>query len=131
MAGGIGVTADRSADEEARLDVEIGARVRALRVAARLSQPQLAQSLGITFQQLQKYETGANRIAASRLVRIAAALEVSPAILLGDGLAPNESGFDDPEVLALVRAFRRVDNHRLRERVLELVRAMGLPQGGT
>jgi transcriptional regulator with XRE-family HTH domain len=58
------------------VDVHVGRRVRARRVLAGMSQTALADELGLTFQQLQKYESGANRIAASRLYRTAIVLEV-------------------------------------------------------
>ena len=66
------------------IDVAVGARVRTRRRATGFSQTQLAQSLGITFQQVQKYERGANRVSASMLVRIAAKLETSVAALVGE-----------------------------------------------
>ena len=71
------------------IDVAVGARVRIRRRWLGLSQTQLAQALGITFQQVQKYERGANRVSASMLVKIAAKLETSVAALVGeDGGAP-------------------------------------------
>jgi transcriptional regulator with XRE-family HTH domain len=56
-------------------DVEIGLKIRALRVAKRVSQTTLADGLGLTFQQVQKYEKGANRVSASRLQKIAGMLD--------------------------------------------------------
>lgn len=64
------------------IDVQIGKRIRAKRLSKGMSQEKLADLLGVTFQQVQKYEKGVNRVAASRLIYIGRALEVSPASLL-------------------------------------------------
>jgi transcriptional regulator with XRE-family HTH domain len=69
------------------IDIAVGARIRTRRRATGFSQTQLAESLGITFQQVQKYERGANRVSASMLVRIAAKLETSVAALVGEETA--------------------------------------------
>ena len=66
------------------LDVLVGSRVRAARTACGMSQAALADRLGITFQQVQKYERGANRISASKLIEIARAVGLAPAELLRD-----------------------------------------------
>ena len=74
------------------IDVGVGARVRIRRRWLGFSQTQLANALGITFQQVQKYERGSNRISASMLVKIAAKLETTVAALVGeDGQAPVEA----------------------------------------
>ena len=74
------------------IDVAVGARVRIRRRWLGFSQTQLANALGITFQQVQKYERGANRVSASMLVKIAAKLETTVAALVGeDGQAPVEA----------------------------------------
>jgi transcriptional regulator with XRE-family HTH domain len=64
-------------------DVEVGRLVRALRMARGLSQTELGNQIGVTFQQVQKYESGANRISIGRLTRIARLLGVSVTYLLG------------------------------------------------
>ena len=64
-------------------DREVGLRVRTLRLSRRMSQNDIGQRLGITFQQIQKYENGANRIGAGRLQRIAEIFEVPVAALFG------------------------------------------------
>jgi transcriptional regulator with XRE-family HTH domain len=69
------------------IDVLVGLKIRELRRGRRMSQASLGQKLGITFQQIQKYERGANRISASMLVRAADAFEVPPASLLPDSTA--------------------------------------------
>jgi transcriptional regulator with XRE-family HTH domain len=66
-----------------KVDVEVGARIRELRTTAGLSQTALAEQLGVTFQQVQKYEKGANRVSSGRLTRIAEFLQVPVTTLLG------------------------------------------------
>jgi transcriptional regulator with XRE-family HTH domain len=66
------------------IDVEVGARIRARRTTLGVSQTALAKSLGLTFQQVQKYEKGANRVSASTLVRVARELRVTVAFLVGE-----------------------------------------------
>ncbi len=84
-------TADAMRSPDA-IDVYVGQRVRAQRVAIGMSQEKLADALGLTFQQVQKYEKGTNRISCSKLVQIAKALRVHPAFffegLPEDGSAP-------------------------------------------
>jgi len=66
------------------LDVEVGRKVRALRLNKNMSQERLAEALGLTFQQVQKYERGTNRISAGRLQRIAKILDVQTSIFFPD-----------------------------------------------
>lgn len=80
------------------IDVEIGARIRTFRLARRLTQSDLARAIGRTFQQIQKYENGSNRIAASTLIKIAQALETSPRELL----SPDSIGNEPPLPLELL-----------------------------
>lgn len=70
------------------IDVEVGQRLRALRLAKNISQMSLAEAAGVTFQQIQKYEQGKNRISASMMCRLAQKLEISPAELF----PPQECG---------------------------------------
>lgn len=73
------MTEERSPDP---IDIEVGQRVRAFRLAKKLSQKGLADACGISFQQVQKYERGANRVSASMMCRIGAVLDIDPADLL-------------------------------------------------
>ena len=76
------------------IDVYVGSRVRARRMGLRISQAQIGKTLGVTFQQVQKYENGANRIGSSNLYKLSQALEVDVSFFF-DGLAsakPNKSG---------------------------------------
>lgn len=82
------------------IDAKIGARVRLRRKALHISQGALAEALGVSFQQVQKYERGANRISGSTLVRAASALGTSVADLVGEG--PSGDVVDD-QVTALLR----------------------------
>src|SRR3954469_12919070 len=68
-------------------DAEVGRRVRSRRLECRLSQTQLAEKIGVTFQQVQKYEKGVNRIGAGRLQRIGEALDVPITFFFGTGEA--------------------------------------------
>ncbi len=118
------------------IDRHVGARVRMRRLMVGLSQSKLAESLSVTFQQVQKYEKGANRIGASRLQQLARVLDVPPSFFFegAPGVTPSGVGFnEDPgnafvvdflstaEGLQLNRAFSAIKDARLRKTVIELV----------
>lgn len=124
------------------VDIHVGARVRLRRRFCRMTQDQLAQALGTTFQQVQKYEKGANRICAGRLWRAAQALDV-PVAYFFDGLAPGSESplastneaqrrpedpetalVEDDEVTELARSYRRLTNPDERQAVLTLLRGL-------
>jgi len=120
------------------VDAHVGSRVRLRRMMLGMSQEQLASSLGLTFQQVQKYERGMNRIGSSRLYHIAKALQV-PVSFFYEGL-PDTAGGDDrpptddidkimefllsPEGFALSNAFMKVRDRGTRRRLVDLVRAL-------
>lgn len=114
------------------IDKKLGARVRTRRREIGMSQERLADLLGVTFQQVQKYERGVNRIAASRLYDIAKALETPIGRFFDNmGRAPRASEADDltdalstPGAGDLLRAYAAIRSPRLRRRVMDLVRAM-------
>jgi transcriptional regulator with XRE-family HTH domain len=123
------------------VDLHVGARVRMRRRLRGVSQEKLADSLGLTFQQVQKYERGANRISASKLYEIAAALQTpvayffeglaDPADLSSSSIAPDGSSEQvvhdflmTTEGLELAGLFPRLRRGRLRRRFLDLVRAI-------
>ena len=81
------------------VDVHVGARVRTRRMSIGMSQQKLGEALGITFQQIQKYEKGTNRVSCSMLVGIAAALKTSPAWFFEDLDVP--TGGIDRDIAAL------------------------------
>jgi transcriptional regulator with XRE-family HTH domain len=121
------------------VDLHVGARIRLRRRMQGVSQEKLAEALGLTFQQVQKYERGANRVSASKLYEIASALR-SPVSYFFDGLAdpaaeeslaaaPSQEGtvhafLMTAEGLELARLFPRVTRGPVRRSVLDLLRAV-------
>jgi len=121
------------------VDLHVGARIRLRRRMQGVSQEKLADALGLTFQQVQKYERGANRVSASKLYEIAAALR-APVSYFFDGLAdptgdegrdpsPSEEGLVHAflmttEGLELAKLFPRIGRGPVRRRVLDLLRAI-------
>jgi transcriptional regulator with XRE-family HTH domain len=121
-------------------DRHVGSRVRMRRIMLGMSQEQLAEALGITYQQVQKNEKGANRIGASRLQQISQILQVPVAFFfegVPNALAPHDSSgsalsmaeiddfVSDLDGLRLMRAFMRIDNADLRRRIVMLVQEIG------
>ena len=117
-------------------DVHVGQRVRARRRQLGLSQERLAEALGLTFQQVQKYERGANRISASKLWDTAGFLNVTISYFF-DGLpaASSAEGVSEPEAspfvqdmlldrdgVELATAFTRIARRRMKRRIVDLVR---------
>ena len=113
--------------EDVEIDQHIGQRVRERRIVLGLSQSALADGLGITFQQLQKYEKGHNRIAAGRLYGCAQLLDVPPEYFF-EGLEGFDTGTPDKtrsdEALKLARAYYRIDDPAQRQHVRKLVQAI-------
>jgi transcriptional regulator with XRE-family HTH domain len=122
------------------IDRHVGSRVRMRRMLAGVSQEKLGEGLGLTFQQVQKYEKGTNRISASRLQQISKMLGV-PVAFFFDG-APNDdtigNGFAEAstttyvadflatsEGVQLTKAFVRIKNPRVRRRIVDLVESLG------
>jgi len=114
-------------------DAEIGQRVRALRLQRGLSQTELGQLISVTFQQVQKYEKGANRISAGRLQRIAEVLGVPVAFFFAAPAADKETsgggadhgGFLQTEgALRLARAYARIKEPGIRLQLLRLTEAI-------
>src|SRR5580698_9771315 len=120
------------------IDVHVGLQVRLRRKELKISQEKLAEALGLTFQQVQKYERGANRISASKLYEIARALRVSIAWFfegLSDPTAEPVDGAEEGETapfahnflmsqegVDLANLFPRLPQRRVRRRLVELVR---------
>ena len=119
------------------IDKHVGSRVRMRRMMLSMSQEKLGDALGLTFQQVQKYEKGTNRIGASRLQQISNILQVPVAFFFegapslsttpGDGMkeAPSPAYVSDflatSEGLALTKAFMRIKEAKLRRRIVDLV----------
>ena len=124
----------RSATE---VDVLVGARVRIRRKVLGISQAQLAQAVQLTFQQVQKYERGINRVSASKLYVIAQTLDVPIAYFFEDLPSPCQDGmpFESDGELAkylmtpggpeLLRAFSLIDQPVLRSRIIALLAHLG------
>jgi transcriptional regulator with XRE-family HTH domain len=122
------------------IDIHVGLQVRLRRKELKISQEKLAETLGLTFQQVQKYERGANRISASKLYEIARTLRVPMGWFfegLSDPAEGRENGEDPAETTAfahnflltqegidLANLFPKVQHRRIRRRLVELVRAM-------
>ena len=120
-------------------DIHVGSRVRLRRMVIGMSQDALGRKLGLTFQQIQKYEKGANRIGAGRLKQLSEILEVPVQFFFDDldgaasvdGFAEDGAG-DDPfmsllhsqEGVQLCRYYSEIDDPKVRKRVLELVRSI-------
>ena len=112
---------------EIEIDQHIGQRVRERRIVLGLSQSDVADGLGISFQQFQRYETGFTRIAAGRLYGCAELLGVAPAYFF-EGLEGSKSGTPDrtrsDEALKLARAYYSIDDPAQRLHVRNLIRAI-------
>jgi transcriptional regulator with XRE-family HTH domain len=122
------------------VDVHVGARIRLRRNMIGLSQEKLGESLGITFQQIQKYEKGMNRVGASRLQAIGNILNVPVTFFFDDmpGQSDKPKGFDEEsettyvvgflnssEGIQLARAFAKITDAKIRRKILDLVRTLG------
>ena len=113
------------------IDIRVGSRVRLRRTLLGLNQPALGEALGLTFQQIQKYERGVNRISASKLWKLTQVLDV-PVSFFFDGVAEDQAGqtpsdidpLHKPETLAFVRAYYRITDPKARHSLFELVKAL-------
>ena len=116
------------------IDIQVGNRVRIRRMLIGMSQERLGDTLGLTFQQVQKYEKGINRIGAGRLFEIARILGV-PIDYFYDGVGADEEGpaEETPPVMAFVSsgeglqlslAFMKIRDPKVRKRVLDLVKSL-------
>ena len=131
----------RKADTPHPVDIHVGSRVRLRRIELGISQEKLAAELGLTFQQVQKYERAANRISASRLFQMGKVLDVKvPFFYEGYEEAGAPSGFAEPpaeafqsdllqrrDTIELFKAFYAIDKPTLRRQLLDL--AKGLAAG--
>ena len=128
------------------IDKHVGSRVRMRRMMLAMSQEKLGDALGLTFQQVQKYEKGTNRIGASRLQQISTILQVPVAFFFEgapdtvDGVrstikdAPSPAYVSDflatSDGLALTKAFMRITDAKLRRRIVDLVEQIAGEDGG-
>jgi len=126
-------------------DVHVGSRIRLRRNMLGMSQEKLGETLGITFQQIQKYEKGTNRVGASRLQAISEVLSVPVAFFFEDAPAHNFTGqglaedasanltldfATSTEGLQLSRAFVKIKDTKIRRKVLDLIKALGVEESG-
>ena len=139
------VAEERNARRPNPIDIHVGSRVRLRRMLLGMSQEKLGEHLGLTFQQVQKYERGVNRIGASRLFDLSRVLDVPISFFFDDlpgsvggsqgfasrvsGFAEAQEGFGDDtlhrrETLELVRAYYRISDPSVRKRVFDLIKAM-------
>ena len=131
------------------VDIHVGSRVRLRRTLLGLSQEKLGEAVGLTFQQIQKYERGANRIGASRLFEFSRILDVPVSFFFDDmpdvmssggqavwGLGDQSQASLDPdpltrrETLELVRAYYRIGDPQVRKRLFELAKSLGNAEQG-
>jgi transcriptional regulator with XRE-family HTH domain len=112
------------------VDLLVGGRIRLLRKRRKMSQAQLGKALGVTFQQIQKYENGKNRVSASRLHLIATALDVTVNDLFdgaserGRTLKATKSIAFDSQALRIAEAFVKISDKELRSSLIDLAEAM-------
>ena len=114
------------------IDAAVGKNLQNIRVMRGVSQGDLGKAVGVTFQQIQKYEKGVNRVSASKLVEIANALDVAIADLF-DGVSarnrPSSAKLDlgavSAEAVKLVTAFEAINDKGARRHILQLVKALG------
>lgn len=125
------------------VDIHVGARVRLRRTLLGMSQDTLGKALGLTFQQIQKYERGANRMGSSRLFRIANLLQVDVSYFFDEmpegmgkqpiGMSEEPAIFQDGhilrrETLELVRSYNDIKEPEVRKRLYDLIVAIGEDQ---
>ena len=122
------------------IDIQVGERIKRYRLAVGLSQTALGEAVGVTFQQVQKYEKGSNRVGAGRLSQIAAALGIPVATLyLGEEAKPQAAPnspialfamLRNPDALRLLQAFARIEDGALRISILQTIERAAVKSGG-
>jgi transcriptional regulator with XRE-family HTH domain len=126
------------------VDKYVGSRVRMRRIMLGMSQEKLGEALGLTFQQVQKYEKGTNRVGASRIQQISEILQVPVSFLFeggpsgtagtdgfGEGASPSyiSDFLATSEGLALTRAFTRISDAKLRRSIVDMVEQIAAREG--
>jgi transcriptional regulator with XRE-family HTH domain len=112
------------------VDVLVGSRIRLLRKRRKMSQAELGKALGVTFQQVQKYENGKNRVGASRLHLVATTLDVPVSEFFTGAAETNRASFAsksvafDPQAFRIAEAFVKIVDKELRASLIDLVEAM-------
>ena len=113
------------------VDVEVGRRIRLQRMSAGMSQTELGEKVGVTFQQIQKYEKGKNRVGAGRLTQIAAVLHVPIGVFFDGATEASQSATESPaelltrpHALRLLQAYSTIESDKVRLSILNLVEAL-------
>jgi transcriptional regulator with XRE-family HTH domain len=106
------------------VDVQVGKRIRARRLFLGMNQAALATAIGLTFQQVQKYEHGTNRVSASRLLAIANGLGVPVSFFFVEGAAQDDARMEQPETIELVRSYHAITDAQVRHQFLQMVKAV-------
>ncbi len=130
--------------QKANIDVEIGKKIKELRLIRGMSQSDLGRRIGITFQQIQKYEKGTNRVLVSRLCDLAEALSVDIPYFFtvisedkAEGLSEGGVKFnyesdgsdaESKEILGLVREYQKIKSKKLRGAVYSLIKSLSSSQ---
>ena len=116
------------------IDLLVGSRIRMFRKGRSMSQAQLGKKLGVTFQQVQKYENGKNRVGASRLQMISPALDVPVGQFFADDAGTSRTSAKplafDPQALRFAEAFIKLNDRELRNSILDMVEAMARKSSG-
>jgi transcriptional regulator with XRE-family HTH domain len=117
------------------IDIHVGKRIRMRRLLLNMNQETLANALGLTFQQVQKYEFGRNRVSASRLKQMSEILEVPIEFFFGDLPSDGASQtakeqdrrdrMERPETIELIRLYYAIDDPEVRQRLLEMIKSVG------
>ena len=117
------------------VDVLVGSRIRLLRKRRKMSQAELGKALGVTFQQIQKYENGKNRVGASRLHLVATALDVPISDFFAGASETSRSSFAtksiafDPQAFRIAEAFVKISDKAVRVSLVRLVETMAQKSG--
>lgn len=131
-------------EEVREIDRHVGSRLRYRRIMMDYSQTYLAEQVGLSFQQFQKYEKGTNRISASKLHEFARLLDVPVSFFFDDmptdmkaaaqatppAITPDDNPFDEPEVQEFVKAYRRIEDSGVRRAIFLAVKAVARADTG-
>jgi len=131
-------------EEVREIDRHVGRRLRYRRLMMDYSQTYLAEQVGLSFQQFQKYEKGANRISASKLHEFAQILEVPVSYFFEDmptkikeaaqttepSIADEENPFSEPEVREFIQAYQKISSNNLRKSIFQAVKAVAKSSAG-
>jgi len=117
-----------------KIDHVIGRNIRIHRLAKKMSQTELGDHLGVSFQQVQKYENGTNRVGSGRLYQIAATLDVHVGTLFKGGERAEKAGdsglldlLAEPQSVRLIRAFARITDNAVRRSLVQLAEKFAKP----